>query len=238
MHTLLQVADLLEVGVEALLPAPSSATAVAAIATELRHKLDLPAGAATVLAKKVAPPRRRPRRDPAGRAPRRRGPDEWASRPAARRAPDRAPPGHDRYLLTFHLDHLLVTALCLSAALLATTRRRRLRLLTMGFSAGFAVAILGASRSGILVVVAVVGTTALTAFSNRRRILMSIAVAGGALALLSSNYAQTTFGIRIVPTAALLWDDARLDLIYAAIDGITAGPGEFLFGVGWGSSRG
>ena len=58
VHTLLQVADLLEVGVEALLPAPSSATGspVAALATELRHKLDLPAGAATVLAKKVAPP--------------------------------------------------------------------------------------------------------------------------------------------------------------------------------------
>ena len=58
VHTLLQVAHLLEVSVEDLLPAPSTATGspVAAIATELRRKLDLPAAAATVLATKVDPP--------------------------------------------------------------------------------------------------------------------------------------------------------------------------------------
>ena len=64
VHTLLQLAHLLEVSVEELLPAPSTATRspVAAIATELRRKLDLPAGAATVLAKKVEPPSKTPMR--------------------------------------------------------------------------------------------------------------------------------------------------------------------------------
>ena len=58
VHTLLQLAHLLMVSVEELLPAPSTATRspVAAIAAELRRKLRLPAGAATVLAKKVDPP--------------------------------------------------------------------------------------------------------------------------------------------------------------------------------------
>ncbi len=58
VHTLLQLAHLLAVSVEELLPAPSTATRspVAAIATELRRKLHLPARAATVLAKKVDPP--------------------------------------------------------------------------------------------------------------------------------------------------------------------------------------
>ena len=64
VHTLLQVAHLFEVSVEELLPAPSTATGspVAAIATELRRKLRLPAGAATLLAHKVDPPAQTPTR--------------------------------------------------------------------------------------------------------------------------------------------------------------------------------
>ena len=64
VHTLLQLTHLLEVAVEELLPAPSTATGspVAAIATELRRKLRLPAGAATLLAQKVDPPTQTPTR--------------------------------------------------------------------------------------------------------------------------------------------------------------------------------
>ena len=64
VHTLLQLAHLFEVSVEELLPAPSTATGspVAAIATELRRKLRLPAGAATLLAQKVDPPAQTPTR--------------------------------------------------------------------------------------------------------------------------------------------------------------------------------
>ena len=64
VHTLLQLAHLLAVSVEELLPAPSTATRspVAAIATELRRKLHLAADAATLLAQKVDPPTQTPTR--------------------------------------------------------------------------------------------------------------------------------------------------------------------------------
>ncbi len=64
VHTLLQLAHLLTVSVEELLPGPSLATGAQRIAieSELRRKLDLPAGAATKLAKKFDPSPRTPKK--------------------------------------------------------------------------------------------------------------------------------------------------------------------------------
>ena len=75
VHTLVQVARLLEVAVEDLLPGPAVARGAdpTGIESELRHKLDLPSRAAKALARKFEGlPRKRKTRSTPTSSPRRR----------------------------------------------------------------------------------------------------------------------------------------------------------------------
>lgn len=143
--------------------------------------------------------------------------------------------GINRFILKFNVNAFLSSAFCLSVALM-TTRSWSAGTLLMCALSVFALAVVGAQRSGVAMVAVVLLMASAVSIRTWRGIAAMVATTGIATILLSSGFFQSLLGIRAVTGIEFFHDENRIDALIATVQSIVSHPSLLVAGVGWGRS--